>query len=288
MRIPTLLIASTLILTQCCPLALAAAPKALPQAHAHNDYYHKRPLLDALERGFVSVEADVFLVDGQLLVGHYAHELRPERTLESLYLKPLSKHVRADGGRVFEGDQRLSLLVDFKTDGKAAYDALDELLGKYEEMISTFDGDKTTPRAVDVIVTGDRPVESISRDKQRRVAVDGRLADLGNKPSPALMPLVSESWSSHFSWRGEGQMPEEQRAKLRELANQVQDQGRALRFWGTPDDPAVWNELRAAGVDLIGADDLDALQKFLRIAPAGHSERSEESSVTPEPSLRSR
>ena len=34
-----------------------------PQAHAHNDYYHTRPLLDALSHGFCSVEADVFLVD---------------------------------------------------------------------------------------------------------------------------------------------------------------------------------------------------------------------------------
>ena len=27
----------------------------LPRAHAHNDYEHKRPLLDALEQGFCSV-----------------------------------------------------------------------------------------------------------------------------------------------------------------------------------------------------------------------------------------
>ncbi len=37
---------------------------ALSQAHAHNDYHHALPLLDALAHGFCSVEADVFLVDG--------------------------------------------------------------------------------------------------------------------------------------------------------------------------------------------------------------------------------
>ena len=37
----------------------------LAQAHAHNDYEHDRPLLDALEHGFTSVEADVWLVDGR-------------------------------------------------------------------------------------------------------------------------------------------------------------------------------------------------------------------------------
>ena len=50
--------------------------KPLGQAHAHNDYYHKRPLVDALSHGFCSVEADVFLKNGKLLVGHFQFELR--------------------------------------------------------------------------------------------------------------------------------------------------------------------------------------------------------------------
>ncbi|HEY3560402.1 MAG TPA: glycerophosphodiester phosphodiesterase family protein, partial [Kribbella sp.] len=44
----------------------APALRALPSAHAHNDYDHRRPLQDALDRGFNSVEADVWLVDGEL------------------------------------------------------------------------------------------------------------------------------------------------------------------------------------------------------------------------------
>ncbi|HET6325009.1 MAG TPA: hypothetical protein VFG04_09940, partial [Planctomycetaceae bacterium] len=51
-------------------LGLAAEPTPLIRAHAHNDYEHKRPLFDALDQGLCSVEADIFLVDGQLLVGH--------------------------------------------------------------------------------------------------------------------------------------------------------------------------------------------------------------------------
>ncbi len=49
---------------------LVAANEPLPQAHAHNDYEHERPLLDALSHGFCSVEADIYLVDGALLVAH--------------------------------------------------------------------------------------------------------------------------------------------------------------------------------------------------------------------------
>ena len=77
-----------LVAALACGAAKAAPPgvSPLPNAHAHNDYEHNRPLFDALDHGFTSVEADVFLVDGKLLVGHDREALKPERTLDSLYL----------------------------------------------------------------------------------------------------------------------------------------------------------------------------------------------------------
>lgn len=51
--------------------ASSASPQAVHRrAHAHNDYAHDRPLHAAIENGFCSVEADIFLINGQLLVGH--------------------------------------------------------------------------------------------------------------------------------------------------------------------------------------------------------------------------
>jgi hypothetical protein len=41
----------------------------LTSAHAHNDYEHSRPLLDALDNGFCSVEADIWLTNGVDIVG---------------------------------------------------------------------------------------------------------------------------------------------------------------------------------------------------------------------------
>ena len=69
--------------------AFAADVKPLKQAHAHNDYEHQRPLLDALDHGFTGVEADIWLVDGKLLVAHEEVHIKPERTLEALYLATL-------------------------------------------------------------------------------------------------------------------------------------------------------------------------------------------------------
>lgn len=46
----------------------------LARAHAHNDYVHTRPLLDALEHGFTSIEADY--IDTDDLAGLRAFLLR--------------------------------------------------------------------------------------------------------------------------------------------------------------------------------------------------------------------
>ena len=52
---------------------------------------------DALDRGFSSVEADVWLVDGELRVAHDLEDTRAGVTLESLYLDPLDELVRQKG-----------------------------------------------------------------------------------------------------------------------------------------------------------------------------------------------
>ena len=79
------------------PAADSVTP--LIHAHAHNDYEHDRPLLDALEHGFTSIEADVFLVEEQLLVAHNLIDVSRERTLEKLYLQPLQQLASARTAR---------------------------------------------------------------------------------------------------------------------------------------------------------------------------------------------
>src|SRR5437764_15141577 len=63
---------------------LPAPIRPLTRAHAHNDYEHIRPLWDALDRGFGSVEADIWLTGDLLLVAHDKKQVKPDRTLEAL------------------------------------------------------------------------------------------------------------------------------------------------------------------------------------------------------------
>jgi len=115
-----------------------------------------------------------------------------------------------------------------------------------------------------VIISGNRARAELAAQAVRYAAIDGRPEDLDANPPAALVPWVSVSWNTLFTWRWTGAMPEDVRAQLRTLAARVHAQGRQLRFWGTPDRPAVWRELQAAAVDVIGADDLGGLARFLR------------------------
>lgn len=248
------------------PLASLAAEEPMPlkAAHAHNDYLHKRPLTDALDQGFCSVEADVFLRNGNLLVAHTPLDLKPGRTLQALYLEPLRERVQANGGRIYRNGPPFTLLIDIKADPQESYAALAKLLADYSDIMSCVREGQFEQKAILAVVSGERAWDTIAADPLRYVGIDGRLADLDSTAPRHLLPLVSDNWGSHFSWKGVGRMPEPQRDKLREIVAKAHARDRRVRFWATPDRLDVWRELRAAGVDLINTDDLSGLARFLR------------------------
>jgi hypothetical protein len=238
-------------------------PSPLPNAHAHNDYEHRRPLLDALAQGFCSVEADIYLVEGQLLVAHDRENVSTERTLQALYLDPLRERIKKNGGNVFPNGPQFTLLIDIKSEAESTYAALRDVLRRYADLLTLFRSNATEIRAVTVILSGNRPQATVTAEPLRYAAIDGRLPDLDGAASPHLIPLISDNWSTHFQWRGVGPLPVQEKQVLQRIVTRTHQQGRRLRFWGAPDQPAGWRELKEAGVDLINTDDLAGLRQFL-------------------------
>ena len=241
-----------------------AMVKPLAKAHAHNDYLHERPLLDALDHGFTNVEADIFLVDGNLLVAHERKDLKPERTLQTLYLDPLRKRVAENGGGVFPGGGPFTLLIDIKSAAEPTYAALAKVLANYADIVSVVRGSKLVRKAVDIVISGNRPREAMEAEVVRYAGLDGRLSDLDSEISAEFMPLISDNWMLAFKWRGEGPISDAERAKLAQAVEKAHTHGRRIRFWATPDRPSVWRELFDRDVDLINTDDLPGLENFLR------------------------
>ena len=134
--------------------------------HSHNDYLRRVPLYQAIYCGCTGVEADVWLWDDDLFVGHTTRSLTPHRTFRSLYVDPLLDMLdRRNAGNetsagVFDRDpgQTLVLVVDFKTDGRATWPFVVDQLAPLRDRgyLSYFDGDAVVRRPVTVVATGQR------------------------------------------------------------------------------------------------------------------------------------
>jgi hypothetical protein len=247
-------------------LALSAADRTvllpLSRAHAHNDYLHEHPLADALSHGFWSAEADIWLTNGRLLVAHDFDKTSPDKTLQKLYLDPLRAFVKTNSAA--RHAPPITLLIDVKSEAEATWAVLREVLHDYGNVLTRFESNTIRTNAIVVIISGERAEATMRNERVRFAAVDGRLPDLEANPPVALMPIISDNWTKQFKWRGVGALPKEERTKLRELVARTHGQGRRLRLWAAPDNPAGWKELFDAGVDLLNTDKLAEMEVFLR------------------------
>lgn len=92
------------------------------------------PLYTALSVGCISIEADVWLYNSTLYVGHETSALTPSRTFESLYINPILSVLQRQNpvspfvtSKTYNGvfdtasTQTLYLFVDVKTDGLSTW-----------------------------------------------------------------------------------------------------------------------------------------------------------------------
>lgn len=262
---PLTIIGVFLTLIAACALGQGEKPLVAfsSHGHSHNDYAHSHPLADALAQNFTSVEADIFLVGDELLVGHTTLELDPARTLKALYLDPLQRRFREAAAERKTGRTPLYLLIDVKSDADTTFDRLHRLLSEYAEMLTVVRAGNVIPGAVTIVLSGNRAIDRIKSEEPRLVMIDGRPEDLDASPPPNLVPWISAPWNQVMVWSGEGEVPAGERQKLLDHVERAHAQHRQVRFWGTPDVEAVWRLQRECGVDWINTDRLEALHRFL-------------------------
>ncbi|MFN8610370.1 MAG: hypothetical protein U0931_22725 [Vulcanimicrobiota bacterium] len=222
-----------------CGLLFPLAALALPGGHSHNDYEQERPFELAARSGMASIEADVFPVDGHLLVAHSRHQLDPVRSLQKLYLEPLQRWGKA-----------VELLVDIKSEPDQALDLLEQ------ELQST-----PPPKQTVIVLSGSRPKRS---PRMSCISLEGTISELRAGTLPANCRYVSGPWWSESGWKGEGSLPSAARARLEELVKQAHARGLVLRLWSAPDTTEAWDEFYRAGVDRINTDHPKELADWLK------------------------
>ncbi len=245
----------------------ATAEQTAVGIHSHNDYAQPTPFYGAYNAGAASIEADIFLIDGQFYVGHDEEDLRPELTLEAMYLDPLLKAFQQNGQRAYPDGKPLQLLVDLK-DGAATLSALQEMIETkgYKQLFDT----TKNPTAVSLVITGDQITPEHFADYAPYVLQDGRIDKGDSDPLPRYtkeqlkyVPLVSQEFQKFSQWDGTTDLSADEREQLRQLVDEAHAKGVKIRFWGIPDTERAWQLSRDLGIDFINTDHPQQVRDWL-------------------------
>ncbi len=235
-----------------CPSnARAKRPTSVP-CHSHNDYEREQPLKQALVSRFQSVEADLWLSTGKIMVSHWPWSYAG--SLEEMYLKPLQdllttrKSVHDDGKTFY-------LWLDLK-------DGRDEFRPKLAKLLSDF---KSLAPAVQIILTGSESQrEKLLREYSLQVQHDRDEFRDDDPVTDGSWTWYSLKWRDYFRWRGQGEVPERERLDLRNMIAKIHSKGKKLRFYAAPETPELWKLLAEEGVDLVGTDQVSVLGRLFR------------------------
>ena len=248
------------ILAVCISLAVSAQYSSL-NAHSHNDYEQKTPFRLAYDARFGSIEADIWAVDGELFVAHNRSQITPERTLESLYLRPIVTLFQANGGKVWkEGEASFQLLIDLKTEAEPTLQLLVAQLKKYP---GVFDP-RVNKQAVCVTVTGNRPSPGNFKNYPDFIHFDGNIDKKYNESELKRVALYSENLRTLTSWDGKADIPAKEKQRLRQVIDSVHGIHKKIRFWNAPDQPQAWKTLINLRVDYINTDHIRELADYLK------------------------
>ena len=226
-------------------------------AHSHNDYEQQNPFFEAYGEQFGSIEADIFLKNGHVLVAHDTTELTEQRTLEGMYLIPLANFIEKNGGYAYKDSSRkLQLLIDVKTDSISTLNALIVLLKKYPSIIHN--------KTIKVVITGSRPKERLYKSYPDYIWFDGRAGKDYNKIELSKIAMLSTYFEQYCKWKGTGILPVEEEQEIKALVKKAHAVNKPIRFWGCPDFAEAWTKMIALRVDYINTDHIAGLSDFLR------------------------
>lgn len=240
----------------CCGAAAAQPPVLI---HSHNDYAQRVPFYQAYAQQVSSIEADVFLHDGQLLVGHDVEDLRADMTFEALYVEPIVTLFARNGGRAFrDSDQTLQLMVELKLETDPTLRAVAALLGRWPEVFDP----EVNPAAVRVAVTGRVPAPEAFDRYPRFLGFDGAWDADYTPEQLERIALISTNFRDFSQWNGKGTIIPAEKERLEQVIDRAHEQGKPVRFWNAPEGTTVYYTFYDMGIDYINTDKPEVCAAF--------------------------
>jgi hypothetical protein len=236
------------------PFPVQAFGDSVPFAcHSHNDYERDTALYSGLSAGCVGVEADIWEINGNLIVKHNSGDGN-ENTLQNLYLNPLKALIEKNQAVFPKAPQQsLNLLIDFKTDAAKTWDLLVKQLQPLRDAgyLSTSVNGQFKKGLVTIVASGSAIVDTNTNTPK----LYG-----GNNPNGAIFgdaridkDLVNfNSGNAYFASAKYSDRGSNEVAKR----DEAHKKGFKVRYWDGPTSTADWQKLVDAGVDRVNVDDL--------------------------------
>ena len=234
-----------------CTFAIAQSSNEYA-VHSHNDYVQNVPFWKAISVGVNSLEADIFLVGDSLFVAHDTKDIKHNRDLETLYLKPLLQVIELN---VLSG-KSIQLLVDVKSEAYSTLEVLVSTLEKYPSLISN--------EQIAIVISGNRPKLEDYINYPEYITFDYQSLD----PVPAQkildkIALLSLNFKKFSDWNGKGRLTTEDFEVVSKTIQIAHNFKKPFRFWGTPDSKTAWKVFAKMGVDYINTDHPIACAQYL-------------------------
>ena len=230
-------------------------------AHSHNDYEQQTPFMLAYNAHFGSIEADIWAVNGDLFVAHNKSDIKAERSMDSLYIQPIVRQFRKNGGKAWNTyPSTFQLMIDLKNPVEPTLSLLVEKLKKYPDV---FDSNQNS-NAIRVVITGNRPEPSGFSKYPLFIWFDGNVTLKYDEQQLKRVALYSENLAGFTSWKGKEAIPEKEEIRLKQVIDSVHDLNKKIRFWNAPDDAYAWKTLMNLKVDYLNTDHIQELSTWLQ------------------------
>ncbi len=230
---------------------------SVANAHAHNDYEHNIPFVQANALGFGSIEADVILLNDSLFVAHDPKDIvRKKLYFEKDYIEPLFKSVQNETGT----GSKLILLIDLKTEAIPTLNKVISIIEKYPALTQT--------AGVQFVITGNQPPPATFGQYPAYIFFDGNINDPEHIRQINRIGIFSDNFRKYSDWNGKGNIPGRQRDALTGVIQKAHSLHKKIRFWGCPDNINTWYAFMDLQVDYINTDHIEKLADFLSNLPS--------------------
>ncbi|WP_405296761.1 alkaline phosphatase [Algibacter sp. Ld11] len=211
--------------------------------HSHNDYLQNTPFWTAFSSGSRSIEIDVFFKDNELFVCHTLDEIVKDRTVETLYLKPLENALHLSSNKFNE----FYLMFDIKSEATSTLKNLIKLLKEYRSIIQN--------KNIKIVISGNRPNVNQYVDYPDYIYFDNQnINETFTNEVLSKVALTSVDFKSYSVWNGKGRLTHEDEKRVKAVIAKAKVLQKPFRFWGTPDSKTAWKLFTDMGVDFINTD----------------------------------